>query len=358
MPDAAWRGGLSLPADRTLVSASGVRDAWIATDVKSGQDAAARVAVAHAIDGRGRQAERLLADAGEPTAGDDEPSSSPAALARALAAVDRLDENAAALVAASDEYADDEFWAVRLLLRARWDHALGNYAGALEALSRARALHAVPPGSLADQIVHHVQVVTLTLMDLPEKARHERDADAARLPPLSAVAAVRHMLYVDEPSTALHASRQLIARDRLGPSFRAEGLLLAAWAHARVTGEIHVGHARTAGALIAQEGLWRVLGLVPAEVREQTAIRPPRAVAALVERTFVPQPDTSVHVTAREREVLRALAEGGSLPEIADRLNVSVNTVKTQVRSAYRRLGVTSRPEALAEASRRGFLAL
>jgi LuxR family maltose regulon positive regulatory protein len=44
--------------------------------------------------------------------------------------------------------------------------------------------------------------------------------------------------------------------------------------------------------------------------------------------------------------VLRLLAAGRSNPEIAQELIVSVNTVKTQVQSIYRKLNVKNRWEA------------
>ena len=44
--------------------------------------------------------------------------------------------------------------------------------------------------------------------------------------------------------------------------------------------------------------------------------------------------------------MLRLLAAGRSNPEIAQELVVSVNTVKTQVQSIYRKLNVNSRWEA------------
>ena len=53
-------------------------------------------------------------------------------------------------------------------------------------------------------------------------------------------------------------------------------------------------------------------------------------------------------LTERETEVLRLLGEGWSKREIAGRLFISPNTVKTHVQSCYRKLGVTSRDGALA----------
>ncbi|AXE39455.1 HTH-type transcriptional regulator MalT [Acidipropionibacterium virtanenii] len=57
----------------------------------------------------------------------------------------------------------------------------------------------------------------------------------------------------------------------------------------------------------------------------------------------------------REREVARLLVLGLSRRRIADELAVSANTVKTQVRSLYRKLGVGSRREAVARLDAEGF---
>jgi len=55
-------------------------------------------------------------------------------------------------------------------------------------------------------------------------------------------------------------------------------------------------------------------------------------------------------LTAREIDVLALLAEGLSNEEIAERLFVTANTVKTHLSHAYAKLGATSRTSALARA--------
>jgi len=59
----------------------------------------------------------------------------------------------------------------------------------------------------------------------------------------------------------------------------------------------------------------------------------------------------------REREVLQLLANGKTNKEIAAGLFVSEATVKTHVENILRKLGVTDRTEAVAEAFRRGLVA-
>lgn len=81
----------------------------------------------------------------------------------------------------------------------------------------------------------------------------------------------------------------------------------------------------------------------------------PAFVGAIEEmRRFLPllastaTPATAVTTfTPTERELARLLATDLDLPEIARRRQVSVNTVKTQVRSIYAKLGVSRRSDAL-----------
>lgn len=59
-------------------------------------------------------------------------------------------------------------------------------------------------------------------------------------------------------------------------------------------------------------------------------------------------------LTPRERIVLAELGEDVTLDDIARRLWVSRNTVKTQVRSVYRKIGASTRAEAVAWARAAG----
>jgi DNA-binding CsgD family transcriptional regulator len=61
-------------------------------------------------------------------------------------------------------------------------------------------------------------------------------------------------------------------------------------------------------------------------------------------------------LTERERVVLARLHEDRTLGQIAAELWVSRNTVKSQVRSVYRKLGVSSRTAALERARAQGLL--
>jgi len=60
----------------------------------------------------------------------------------------------------------------------------------------------------------------------------------------------------------------------------------------------------------------------------------------------------------REREILALLADGLVNKQIAARLGISTNTVKTHLELLFDKLGVTTRAEAVATGVRRGLLLL
>lgn len=66
------------------------------------------------------------------------------------------------------------------------------------------------------------------------------------------------------------------------------------------------------------------------------------------------EPDGRTPLTRREREVLGLLAKGITYEEAARMLGISLGTIQSHVKSLYRKLEVTSKAEAAAEAVRRG----
>lgn len=62
----------------------------------------------------------------------------------------------------------------------------------------------------------------------------------------------------------------------------------------------------------------------------------------------VPWPGRDAGLSAREAEVLALITQGRTNNEIAERCYLSINTVKSIVRSLYRKLGVTRRSQAVA----------
>jgi NarL family two-component system response regulator YdfI len=85
----------------------------------------------------------------------------------------------------------------------------------------------------------------------------------------------------------------------------------------------------------------------------------PEMVARLLadpESASAAQGASAALLTAREREVLAAVANGDRSKEIAARLGITERTVKAHLASIYNKLGVDSRAAAIAAAARAGLL--
>lgn len=67
------------------------------------------------------------------------------------------------------------------------------------------------------------------------------------------------------------------------------------------------------------------------------------------------EPDVPA-LSPREREVLKLIASGSSIPAMAKELFLAPSTVKTHVQRLYEKLGVNDRAAAVAEAMRRKLL--
>jgi LuxR family maltose regulon positive regulatory protein len=308
--------------------------------------------------GRLVEAERLLAEAeampplGEPFASQ---LLGTELAARAIIAVDRLDPTAPALVAeALASNADAETWPFALLASTRWAIVTGDLLGAIDQAEQASALRPVPKDSFAEAVVVAARAEALTLLgDVGGAARVLDEAAGAALGDAEVVR-VRITLSTEGLGAAITAARSLAFRSGLGPTARAETMLLKAWAQRRLLGSADATTSNALGALIAREGLWRLLHLVPSDVSADIPSLDGGPVVA--RRLEVREPDPGAQLTPNELEILRLLAGPDSLPEISRIRFVTLNTIKSQVASVYRRLDVHSRREAVAEAVRRGIL--
>ena len=66
------------------------------------------------------------------------------------------------------------------------------------------------------------------------------------------------------------------------------------------------------------------------------------------------EPDTEL--SSREKEVLNSLSDGNNYQEIAERLFISVDTVRHHIKNIYKKLHVHSQSEAVAKAIRKGLI--
>jgi two-component system nitrate/nitrite response regulator NarL len=83
---------------------------------------------------------------------------------------------------------------------------------------------------------------------------------------------------------------------------------------------------------------------------------PPDIAAGLVSEIRLRKQDDRPALTQREQEILRLIAAGKSLPEVAKELYLGLTTVKTHVQHLYDKLGVSDRAAAVASAMRRGLI--
>lgn len=322
------------------------------------RDVQLKSALVLAALGRLVEAEALLEDAaampmlGEPFASQ---LAGTEAAARAIIAVDRLDQSAPQLVAdALASNADAETWPFALLASTRWAIETGDLVGAIDEADRAAVIRPAPPGSLLAAIILITRAKALLLLgdvgaavrmlDAAEESE-VRDTDAVR---------VRAILASEGFESAITIAQTVAFRAGLGPTARAETMLLKAWAQHRLFGAPDPTTSSALGVLIGREGLWRVLHLAPADV--VAAIPGLEGAPAVPRRLTLREPEPGAQLTPIELEVLQLLAGPDSLPAIAKARFVTLNTIKSQVASVYRRLGVHSRREAVAEAIRRGII--
>lgn len=115
------------------------------------------------------------------------------------------------------------------------------------------------------------------------------------------------------------------------------------------------GYAVGLGVLFLMAGLWVGARLWGGRVREGASAGSSAAEAGAL-TALTQAPGLVEALTGREAEVLGLLAEGLSNQQIADRLSVSLSTVKTHVSNVYAKLGAERRTQALARARALGLL--
>ncbi|GAA4691439.1 hypothetical protein GCM10023215_30430 [Pseudonocardia yuanmonensis] len=142
-------------------------------------------------------------------------------------------------------------------------------------------------------------------------------------------------------TTFRYAAEAIGLADRLAPSCR----WVVANAHLALA-TVHRSAGANEAARAAVREVLRALDSVDTLVEYRTRTRA-RELIAEWDRT---SPCNFRELTARERRVLRALCGPLTLREIADELYVSHNTVKSQVRSIFRKLGVHDRAAAVTAA--------
>ena len=155
---------------------------------------------------------------------------------------------------------------------------------------------------------------------------------------------------------AAAAGQPLDARTTAEAAAVEAAVLLRLAPTARTRGAVH-----QLGALLERTGLRLPLAFLPHDdfARVMNALAESgygQRIADAPVRSLLPAAEPELRLTERERAVLAQLAETGSVAQIASALVVSTNTVKTQLRGVYRKLGVNNREDAIALAVARHLL--
>jgi LuxR family maltose regulon positive regulatory protein len=263
--------------------------------------------------------------------------------------------------------------AVAALIRARVLLADGDATGATALLSRLRETWGPAHPALADVLTIAEGEVALrvgntgrarAVLLLVEEGEHFDRADGRLL---------RGGLLIAEGDfkSALEAVEPCLdGDDGVTLQEQISGLLIAAAAQRRLgLADEAAGLLEQALTLAEPEGAYRAFLDAGAAVRSAMTvlIAPTSRHAGFAGRILerfdaqAPRPSgpadgASVPLTDSERAVLRFLPSHMTNEEISQALFLSINTVKTHLRSAYRKLGVSSRREAIARGRRLGLL--
>ena len=249
-------------------------------------------------------------------------------------------------------------WSVEAYLGARLHLLTGERYAGLDELDRARPPRGgdVVPGSFDELLLRSVEAeLAIAAGRAPRAARVLGQLPAH---PLTGPARARHALMTGDATGALAISMAGLHEPATFGRLDLAAIAAVALVHLGRTSEaetqfgLAIELARSRGTrapfvVLPRADVEALCALVPAGAE---LLGPTLAsTTTSVERVDV------VRLSARERLVLAELGRTGSVQQIADALFVSTNTIKSQLRSIYRKLDVSSRDAALAEALRLGF---
>jgi DNA-binding NarL/FixJ family response regulator len=280
-------------------------------------------------------------------------------LIHALVALDRLEPAADEAVAAMLERTRrDEIWGLEVLVRAVNASVSAEPGDIARWAANVRAArHYLPQGRMAEMVLRATEVEVLLAGKLFDDARH-----VARNLPVNAVSLSTHArlaLAGGEYRQAAARAREALEHPALSQRSAMECQLVLAGAH-HALGERAAARAafaeavRTAYAsgqrrplLVLRHSVFTALAAGDQRVLDlwPEAYRPSER-----EATEEPHGGLTELLTPRELEVLQALHQHTGAVPIAEVLGLSVNTVKSHLRSVYHKLGVTNRSGALRRA--------
>ncbi|SCD47595.1 LuxR family transcriptional regulator, maltose regulon positive regulatory protein, partial [Streptomyces sp. di50b] len=325
------------------------------------EDALARLALLDVLHGRPGRAERTARAALAETerSGIARPASSGVErLVLAAVAVEReeLAQARALLDTAGESHPalrDPVLEAGRALVAARLHLANGAPGAAWKAVESGVPADAVSPWARGET------ALVAAAVDLAEGRPQDAVALLPEVPreqPACAVGAARVLLAAGRPEAAVRLLDRAAVDAYAGPAVTVRAALVRARAADR-TGDTAAARRLVAHAVTEahREGLRRPLTEAGPWIRPYLAPAP-RHRGPTPPRPAGSPPPPVEELSGRERDVVRRLALAMSTEEIAADLYVSVNTVKTHLKNAYRKLSVGRRSEAVRRARELGLL--
>ena len=351
--------GDTLNALRQLGVARQIGLATGSADAQRG--AAGRIAVTHAVRGSLDEADKALAESRAlPTSAAAYASAADGTehAAAALISVERLAPDADERIAELDAIDNFEIiWPFELLAKARLALARHQPSAALELVTIAAATHRVQAGSFAADVLDATSAeALLALGDISGATRITASSGTRGL--LTRIAAVQASIHHGDLTQAQADLRYLGSRPALSPLQRAQLAALAARLDALRSGQVSPHPAETFATAVTKLGYRRLATSMPTTVVPliRSRLSPESAAAfdaATADLVFAGSAGSITRaLTDGERRVLGALTHHETVADIAAALHVSPNTVKTQLRSLYRKIGVTNRADAVAIGSR------
>ncbi len=282
-----------------------------------------------------------------------------AALCVATDALDR--ERAASSSAGLESLVNgDEFWSHTLAAQARYLMTWGQAHAALDLVDGASRLHQRSVGDGVHEVLWRLARAD-ALQSLGRLTQSMAELAHVADSPLAVVPRARLRLLAGQYAESLAIASEAL-EGSLWRRSRVELLLISAVAHSEL-GDLDAARPDLRSALdaIEEHHDLRALATVSRTVLDLHGPDLPllRKLLRKFDRAgggaIYPELAELVQLTAREMVVLQELSRGRTLAETAAAEFVSVNTVKSQVRSLYAKLGVKTRSELILRAVQLGF---
>lgn len=285
-------------------------------------------------------------------------------VARTLIALDTLADDAhTALTDMADLTDTDELWAFVIYAHGRYALARADTTETSAALSLLRRTlsthtHHNTATSISLPLMQAIEIdLLLALGEANAAAAAAEDITDPAANPWTLTSVARLHQRIGRNETALALCHQYDCSAESNPRLQMESLLVQAVAQTELGHPHLAAQAWSRACSIAdQTGLlsaFSTISTTDIDTLEETAATASRALSQF--RT-TPLPESfprNVHIVAlteREHTVLTLLAHGMAPAAIADTLFVSVNTVKTQLRTLYRKLDAHNRNDAITRA--------